>query len=135
MSASSRRLWSESRTARARSCAPCINCQSVSGIAGTAADLAPALEGGECPRTDGIEATLLTITDGRQRVVAPACAGGRVVLTGERPLVGSATIGLIEPDVVVDYPYDPKKAAALLFSIVMDERRKTAWDRMRGTGP
>src|ERR1044072_6828941 len=35
MSASSRRLFSVSRTAKALSWAPCINCQSVSGMEGT----------------------------------------------------------------------------------------------------
>jgi hypothetical protein len=35
MSAESRRLFNDSRAANARSRAPCINCQSVIGIAGT----------------------------------------------------------------------------------------------------
>ena len=35
MSACRRRLFSDSCTASARSCAPCINCQSVNGIDGT----------------------------------------------------------------------------------------------------
>lgn len=91
----------------------------------------PGLVGEECPRTHGIEATLVSIATGRQRMVAPACVGGRLLLSGERLLVGAATRGVLHPDAVIDYPYDPHSAALLLFSMVMDERRRRAWDSIR----
>lgn len=91
----------------------------------------PGLAGGECPRTKGIEATLLSITTGNMRRAAPSCIGGRVVLAGERPLVGATTMAVVHPDRVIPYPYGPKESAALLFDLVKDERRRRAWQAFR----
>lgn len=91
----------------------------------------PGLAGDECPRTKGVEATLLSITTGNLRRAAPSCIGGRVVLAGERPLVGASTTAVVHPDRVISYPYSPKESAALLFDLVKDERRRRAWQAFR----
>lgn len=91
----------------------------------------PGLTGEECPRTKGVEATLLSVTTGSLRRAAPSCIGGRVVLAGERPLVGATTTGVVHPDRVIGYPYSPKESAALLFDLVKDERRRRAWQAFR----
>ena len=91
----------------------------------------PGLAGDACPRTKGVEATLLSITTGSLRRAAPSCIGGRVVLAGERPLVGAATTAVVHPDRVISYPYSPKESAALLFDLVKDERRRRAWQAFR----
>lgn len=96
----------------------------------------PGLQGDGCPRVRGVEATFLSVTSGRQRAASPACAGGRLVLSGERPLVGAATISVLKPDAAVEYPYEPHAAASLLFSLVKDERRRPgdgSWER--GSAP
>ena len=91
----------------------------------------PGLTGDECPRTKGVEATLLSITTGSLRRAAPSCIGGRVVLAGERPLVGSTTTSIVHPDRVIGYPYSPRQTAGLLFDLVKDERRRRAWQAFR----
>ena len=78
----------------------------------------PATSGEPCARTEGIEATLISITTGKLRQVAPACVGGKVVVAGERPLVGAATTAILHPDHQISYPYDPTEAAAMLASLV-----------------
>lgn len=91
----------------------------------------PGLTGDGCPRTKGVEATLLSITTGGLRRAAPSCIGGRVVLAGERPLVGATTTAVVHPDRVIGYPYSPKESASLLFDLVKDERRRRAWQAFR----
>ena len=82
----------------------------------------PALEGARCERPDSVEATLVSISDGLERRVAPVCGGGRVLVAGERPLVGPHTIGALGADAVIGYPYDPRDAARLLYDLVHGER-------------
>lgn len=91
----------------------------------------PGLRGEPCHRTMDVEATLISITTGAERRVAPSCAGGRTVLAGERPLAGPATEGVVAPEAHLHYPYRPESAAALLFQVVIDARRQKAWDEIR----
>jgi hypothetical protein len=91
----------------------------------------PGLHGEVCPRSAHVEASLITIETGRGRIAAPACLGGRVVLAGERPLVGIATQAALAPETVLDYPYDPEQAAALLLQLVRDARKERMWDDIR----
>ena len=74
----------------------------------------PGLAGQTCPRSSGIEATFVAISTGKQRIATPACAAGPLVVAGERPLVGHATLGALAPSASIDYPYDPDEVAALL---------------------
>lgn len=78
----------------------------------------PGLRGDDCPRVNNIEATLVSITSGDQRRAAPACVGGKVVVTGERPLLGSVTAAVLHADERLPYPYDPKDAAGVLAALV-----------------
>lgn len=82
----------------------------------------PALEGDRCDRPGQVEATLVSVTDATERKVAPVCGGGRVVVAGDRPLVGPHTIGAIGADFVVSYPYDPREVAEILLAQVTGAR-------------
>jgi hypothetical protein len=84
----------------------------------------PALEGDRCERPEHVEATLVSVTDAIERKAAPVCGGGRVVVAGDRPLVGPHTIGAIGADVVVSYPYDPREVAAILLAQVTGAREE-----------
>lgn len=82
----------------------------------------PGLEGSPCERSNRIAATLVTVTSGAERKVAPFCRGGRLVVAGERPWVGAHTVGALGADVVIEYPYDPAEAAAALLRQVRGAR-------------
>ena len=94
-------------------------------------DQCPGLHGRPCDRSSRIEASLVTIDTGLSRIAAPACMGGRVVLAGERPLLGAPTIGALAPDVTLGYPYEPVKAAELLLQLVREARKGRMWDAIR----
>ena len=91
----------------------------------------PGLRGKPCERSSRIEASLVTIDTGMARIAAPACMGGRVVLAGERPLLGASTIGALAPDVTLGYPYEPAKAAEFLLQLVREERKERMWNAIR----
>ena len=91
----------------------------------------PGLHGEPCPRSKGIEATMVSITSGDLRRAAPSCIGGGVVLAGERPLVGPSTVGIVSPEHVVSYPYEPDESATLLSAVVRLERKRRAWLTLR----
>jgi len=91
----------------------------------------PGLQGEPCERSSTIEASLVTIDTGMARIAAPACMGGRVVLAGERPLLGAPTIGALAPDVTLGYPYEPIKAAELLLQLVREARKERLWGAIR----
>lgn len=91
----------------------------------------PGLHGEPCPRAKGIEATLLSITSSDLRRAAPSCIGGGVVIAGERPLVGASTMGVLSPEHVVGYPYDPDESATLLSAVVQLQRKRKAWQTLR----
>lgn len=80
----------------------------------------PGLKGEHCPRTEGIAATFVAINSGSQRVAAPACAAGRLVIAGERPLLGVTTVGVLDPDQSFGYPYDPTEVARALAVLVAE---------------
>jgi len=86
----------------------------------------PVLEGSRCDRALGVEATLVSVTDAVERRVAPGCAGGRVVVAGERPIVGPHTVGAIGADAMIGYPYDPAEAAEILLAQVSGVREEPA---------
>ncbi|HET7481404.1 MAG TPA: hypothetical protein VFK89_00950 [Actinomycetota bacterium] len=94
----------------------------------------PGLSGHTCDRAARVEASLVSIASGLGRIASPACAGGRVVLAGERPLVGHATVGMLAPEAVLDYPYNPNAAAGLLLQIVRRDRSQQIWDQVRSSG-
>ena len=89
------------------------------------------LNGEPCPRTATVEATLITIDTGYSRMAAPACMGGRVILAGERPMLGDSTKAALDPDATLSYPYDPETAAAMLLQLVRDARKEKLWDHIR----
>ena len=91
----------------------------------------PGLNGHACPRAAHVEATLITIDTGYSRMAAPACMGGRVILAGDRPMLGVATQAALRHDVTLSYPYDPETAAAMLLQLVRDARKEELWDHIR----
>ena len=95
----------------------------------------PGLHGRTCPRSAEVEATLLTIDTGYSRMAAPACMGGRVILAGERPMLGLATKVALHHDAILSYPYDPEKAAAMLLQLVRDARKEKIWTDIRTPRP
>lgn len=89
----------------------------------------PGLKGEHCPRTEGIAATFVAISSGSQRIAAPACAAGRLAIAGERPLLGVATVGVLNPDQTFGYPYDPRDVASALAALATDEGPSTGAER------
>jgi hypothetical protein len=91
----------------------------------------PGLRGEPCPRTGGVEATLLSITTPEAQRAFPSCVGGRLVLSGDRKVLDEIAGKGPAPDARLLYPYEPDAAAETLLQLVRDERKQELWDHIR----
>ena len=82
----------------------------------------PGLAGKPCVLSEDVDATLLTVDAAAQRIAAPACAGGRVILAGSRPLVGAATTTVLQPSLTIERDYSPQEAARSLRLLIAKAR-------------